>query len=307
MTELRVIRVPVCWSILAIIIAFGPPKMLAQSQLETTLKQFNSQTVKGYIQPIGDLFGANMNGGIFHSADIPTAGLQLRVDIIAMGSVVGDDQKSYTVQTPAGFTPATFKTATIFGGKKTVVYDPSSGLSYSGRADGIINTSLFPLAVPQLTIGSLYGTNLKIRYIPIPSIGDDQFPSTTLFGIGAQHNISQYLPSVPLALSAGLFYSSLTVGDLLDFKGFTIGAQASKDFSVLELYGGLAWEQSTLNIKYTSTDINSGSPIVDITLDGANNFRFTFGAALNLAIFHIFADANFGSITSFTGGLGFGI
>ena len=45
---------------------------------------------------------------------------------------------------------------------------------------------------------------------------------------------------------------------------------------------------------------------VDITLTGANNFRFTVGVGLSLGILKIFADANFGSVTNYSAGIGFG-
>jgi hypothetical protein len=91
----------------------------------------------------------------------------------------------------------------------------------------------------------------------------------------------------------------------MDFNGFAVNAQASKTISILVLYGGIAYESSTMGLKYTSTDPLL-PPAVDIEMDGANNVRFTVGAGLSLGILKIFADANFGSITNFSGGIGFG-
>jgi hypothetical protein len=180
------------------------------------------------------------------------------------------------------------------------------GVQYKGP-DGLFNTSLFPLATPQLTIGSIFGTEAIIRLVPVPKIGDGKVPSATLWGIGGRHSISQYIPSCPLAIAAGVFYSSFTAGDLIDYKGLSFGAQASKDFSLLTIYGGFAVESGTTEVKYTyaGTGVASGTG-VDISMDAANKFRFTVGLTLNLGIFKIFADANFGKIMNFTGGLGLG-
>jgi hypothetical protein len=117
--------------------------------------------------------------------------------------------------------------------------------------------------------------------------------------------VSQYLPSVPLDIAGHFFYNRFRVGDLINVSGISIGAEASKSISVLTFYGGFAWEQSTMNLKYTPS--NATEPLVDLTLDGANNFRFTLGLGLNLAFFSVFGDANFGSVTNFTAGIGFGI
>jgi hypothetical protein len=63
------------------------------------------------------------------------------------------------------------------------------------------------------------------------------------------------------------------------------------------------YEKSTLTLTYKSTA--SGTD-VNIDLEGSNVIRATVGAGLNLGVFKIFADANFGALTSFAGGIGFG-
>jgi hypothetical protein len=283
-----------------------PSRATAQSSLEDALKQYSGTTVRGYIQPMVDLFGANLNSGFFAGPAAPQGKLSFGLSIIAMASQVGDDQKTYTAETPAGWTPATFQTATIFGSTGTTVQNQTnSALQYRG-SDGLINTSLFPLAVPQLAIG-MGGTQGVIRYVSTPSFGsNDEFPKTTLFAAGLRHNVGKYLGVLPIDLGVGAMYSSFTVGDLVKVTGLTVGAQVSKTFAVLTLYGGLAWEQSSTNLTYTSTD-PTVSGTVDIDLDGANTFRTTAGMALKLAIVRLFADINVGSVTNFSGGLSFGL
>jgi hypothetical protein len=299
-----------CRAVPAILLALAMVATSSQSpagsKLEDILRQQSLSNVAGYIQPMADSFGANMNAGLYNSADVPETGLHFAVDIVGMVSMVSDDQKSYTAQAPANFTPSTFKTATIFGDKGSTVTDANNpGLSYKG-SDGIISATMFPLAVPQLTIGSIYGTEAVIRFITTPSIGDDKFPKTTLFGIGGRHNIARYVPELGFDISANIFYNKFTVGDLIDFNSFAIGAAAGKSFSILSVYGGLQYEKSSMNLKFTSANATSSSAAVDMSLDGANNFRFLAGLKLQLAIFRIFANANFGSVTNFSGGIGFG-
>jgi hypothetical protein len=277
----------------------------AQTDLETALKQYNSQTVKGYIQPLADMFGANMQAGFYHSAAIPSSGFHFSFQIIGMGSLLDDSQKEYVAPTPEGWTPASFKTATIFGGKGTEVsHSINPGLKYKG-SDGIFNTKFVPLAAPQITIGSLFGTELSFRFVPIPKMSEDQFPSGSLWGVGLRHSISQYIDDSPVDIAVGGFMSSFKFGDLIDFKGYAVGAQASKEFSILILYTGMSYEKSDMNLKYTTTD-PSVAPLVDMNLNGANNFRFTVGAGLSLWIIHLFADANFGTVTNFSAGIGLG-
>jgi hypothetical protein len=289
----------------AILCVFAVVTASAQTSLEDALKQYSGDAVKGYIQPVADLFGANMHAGFYQTADIPKMGFVFSFDIVGMVALVGDDQKSYNATAPPGFTPAQYKTSTIFGGKATEVSNTTNpSLKYRG-SDGIFNTSIFPLAVPQVTIGSIYGTVATVRFLTVPKIGDDKVPDVTLWGIGVRHNVSQYFPKLPLSISVGVHFNSFTAGDLVSFKGFAFGAQASKSFSVLTLYGGLGYEKSTMTLKYTSTD-PSVPASVSVDLDGANTFRFTGGLKLSLGFFKLFADANLGAVTHFSGGIGFG-
>jgi hypothetical protein len=277
----------------------------SQTSLENALKQYNGDAVKGYIQPVADLFGANMHSGFYHSAQMSRTGFHLSFDIVAMAAMVGDDQKTYEASAPAGFTPAKFMTATVFGEKGSeITHATIAGLKYKG-SDGIFNTKAFPLAVPQLSIGYVYGTEAIVRFLPVPKIGDDKIPQITLWGVGLRHSISQYMPKVPVDLAAGFFYHSFKAGDLINYKGLSFGAQASKTWSILTLYTGLSYEKSSLNLTYNSTDVTV--PVnVDVELDGANKFRFTGGICLTLGFLKLFADANLGAVTAFSGGIGFG-
>ena len=286
----------------AIVCALMITGATAQTEIEKAIQQYSAETVTGYVQPVADLFGADMHAGYYHNAWIAPSGFSLGFDIVAMGSIVQDAQKYYTANTPAGFDPATFKTATIFGGTGATVN--FNGLSYKG-SDGIFNTSIFPLIVPQLRIGSLYGSDLTLRFITIPEIGENKMPVITLWGVGVRHSISQYIPHSPVDIAAGVYFNSFTVGDLMDFKGFAANIQASKSIKILILYGGIAYENSKMNLAFKSTDPTVPAT-VDIDLDGSNNFRFTVGVGLSLGIIKVFADANFGTVTSYSGGIGFG-
>ena len=277
----------------------------AQSDLETALEQYGRDTVEGYIKPLADLFGANMHAGYYHSAKIGTLKPSVEISIIGMASSVSDDQKSYTASAPEGFAPATYTTATVFGGKgATIRHATVPGLQHKG-SDGIVDASFFPLAVPQVS-ASIMGTEGIVRFMKTPSIDSDTFPETTLMGLGLRHSVSQYIPLFPVDVAVGAFYNSFTAGDLIDFKGYAFGVQASKGIGPLTGYGGLALEKSTMNVSYTSeADLLAGT--VDLDIDGDNSFRLTLGGRFSLAVLRIFADLNIGSVTNFSGGLAFGI
>jgi hypothetical protein len=279
---------------------------LSQTSIEDAIRQFGGDNITGYVQPIVDFFGANMNSGYYHSAAIPKSGFGFSFELVAMGALVKDEQKTFTANTPAGFTPGTFSTATVFGGKGTEVTSTVNPLLKYRGADGVFNTSIFPQGVPQIRIGSIQGTEALVRFVTIPKIGGETLPKTTLWAAGLRHSLSQWIPDSPLDLAVGVYYGRFTAGDIIESKEFSVGVQASKSLSILTVYGGLAVEKSTMDLNYTSSNAAAAGQ-VSVSIEGANKFRATAGAALSLGFFHLFADANFGTVMLFSGGIGFGM
>jgi hypothetical protein len=277
----------------------------AQNPFEDAIKQLTSDNAKGYLQPFVSSFGANLNSGLYHSANIGELGFALRFDIVSMATLIGDAEKKYKAVAPQPFSQEPVGTATIFGDLGTVVKDPVYGMEYQFQ-NGQVKTDYVFFASPQLTIGDVYHSQVIIRYVPIPKI--EGFPKVTLFGIGGRHNVSHYFPVVPLDVAASIYYQTFDIGDIFQAKTFNFGAQASKTFSVLTLYGGLQYETSSMDVSYTyegEYGATKGTKM-NLSMDGDNHFRFTAGLNVNLFVLNLFADVNIGSMTMFSGGLGFG-
>jgi hypothetical protein len=282
---------------------FVSSAMFAQNPFEDAIKQLSSENVKGYLQPFINGIGANLNSGLYNTAEIGESGFHLRLTVVAMGTLIGDAEKTYDATPPQPFSQTPVPTATVYGGTGAVVNGPlGSGIQYQFQ-NGQVKTSIIPLAAPQLTLGTFFGTQAIVRYAPIPEIQD--FPKVTLFGIGAQHNLNRYLSSLPVDLSAGVFYQSLTVGDIIDVKAFNLGAQASKSWALFTLYGGVQYETSSMNLTYTYTG-SSARPTLSVDFTGENKLRATAGLGLNLVILHLNADISVGKVTVASAGIGFG-
>ena len=275
----------------------------AQNPVENAIKQLSSDNVRGYVQPFVNSFGANLNSGYYHSAAIEDMGFHLQFQLVGMGTLIGDEEKTYGAKSP--YSNDQVQTATLFGGLGTQVTDPNSQLTYQFQ-NGQVKTSIVGLAVPQVTVGNIFGTQAVVRYVPIPET--DNFPKTTLFGIGVRHSISRYLPTFPADLAAGIFYSKLTIGDIFEANALSFGGQISKSFSIVTLYGGLQYETSTMTLDYAYTGLGSTpNSKVHLDIDGENHVRATAGLTLDLVILHLNADASIGKVTTFSGGLGFGL
>ncbi|MFQ5797157.1 MAG: DUF6588 family protein [Bacteroidota bacterium] len=173
---------------------------------------------------------------------------------------------------------------------------------------------LLPLAAPQISVGTVLGTALTLRYLPAIEL-NDEIGKLKYFGFGIQHNPSVWFP-MPLVVdvSVGFFTQKLTVGDLFESNATHFGIQASKTFGpgLLSLtpYLGVGWESSTMRFTYTFIGTSVGGSFavpVDFELEGENTTRLTAGVSLKLAIFNINADYSLGNTKTASIGLMFAI
>ncbi len=296
----------------ALLLVFAIPmsRAAAQSGLESALEQFSGETIKGYMQPLADVLIANLASG-YTNGGSPGKKFHFGVELVAMGARIDDALRTYLASTPSGFLPATFETATIFGGQGSVVNHSSvPGLSYRGP-DGILDrtSEYFPTAAPQVRLGGILGTDLVVRYASsslVPLLDESDFPTLTLFGVGVEHSISQYFPDLLFDLSAGLSYNSLSFGDIVDLSGLSLGVHAGKDFGPLALFIGAATNGGSMKLTYTTTDPSAPSPTVDVDLDVKRAIRLSGGAAIKLGPLHVFGEAGFGDVKTYSAGLRIG-
>jgi hypothetical protein len=292
------------FSLLITLIAVGTA--FPQNVFEDAIKQLSSENVKGYIQPLLDGFGANLNSGFPGSASINT-GVHIRLQFIGMATVIGDAERSYKATPPEPFNQTGVETATIFGDRGTVIQGPM-GMQYQFQ-NGQIRTDWLPFAVPQLTFGNFYGTQGMLRYIKVSERED--IPQISFFGIGARHSISQYFPLLPVDIAASIYYQSFNVGEIMEARTTAFGAQVSKSFVLVTVYGGLQYENSTVNLEYTYTGPLPPGDLSDrhvsLDLKGENNIRLITGVGFSLGILHLHGDINIGKVIVLSAGVGFGV
>jgi hypothetical protein len=159
---------------------------------------------------------------------------------------------------------------------------------------------MVPFAIPQLSIGSVYGTDLTFRFFTYSF--EEEIGDLTQFSWGIRHSISQYLPLVPVDLAVGFYNSYFTIGEYIDCSSWIVTAQASKTVSIFTFYGGLGYEMSNLKIDYHEEEVD-----ISYDLKGINSIRLTAGITFNLGPVKLNADYNLASQSSFSAGLGIGI
>jgi hypothetical protein len=302
--EMHVMRAATRVSLFAVIVLTLSSTCYSQTPLEDAVKQLNSDLVKGYLQPFINSASANINAGHYSTAQIPDMGFTFRLQVVGAGTVIGDAEKTYTATPPSPFAQNPVQTATVFGDRGASVSGPANMTYYF--QNGQIKANLFPSVVPQLTIGSVFGTQAVLRYASIPEFHD--FPRSTLFGVGAQHSISRYLPDVPVDLAVGIYYNNFSVGDFITSHAMCYGAHVSKTFAIITAYGGLQYETASMDVNYTFTGQGSvPSTTIGLQLESEVSVVATVGLDFNLGILHVNGDANFGKVTALSGGIGFGI
>jgi hypothetical protein len=203
------------------------------------------------------------------------------------------------------------------------------------------NLSLLPLAVPQVEIGSLYGTELMLRFIPSLDWGNN-IGRFGFWGVGVKHSISQYIPMLPFELAAqGVVQGSRltnTIGVtgaqlLAETTIFNANIHASKRFGIVEVFSGLSYDALNVNASYTfvlplSLQIQLGllkpvteNGVTNYVVDAAAGFpgdtqpqvarvnlanstlRWTLGGAVHLGNVSIVADYNLSTFSMLTAGV----
>lgn len=215
--------------------------------------------------------------------------------------VVSFGGKTYTVATPTG--------------NQSVTVQPDT-IQLSGVSGFLEDLSILPLAAPQLTIGTFYGTALSFRYLPDVEI-DKDLGKFKYFGFGVQHNPSMWIPvPLPVDISVGFFTQTMEVGKIFKSEASTLGIYLSKQFGPgmfnITPYAGLMLESSNITVTYDFTLEDTPAPGVktilpiEFEVEGQNSSRFLVGASIKLALINLNVDYNIAKYNSISAGLAFG-
>ena len=282
---------------------------LKGQSIDQRLTAFTQDYARGYVQPFADVFGANLNSGLYQGAN-GSGGLDVYAGFKLMGAMVPSGKLNFLIASP--YNGVTSSTATIFGGNGSTIpgYDqhPGAPQKYLDGASNLQSVKLVPLIIPQVSLGNFAGTQLMFRFIPARDLS--QIGKLSMFGFGVQHSISQYIPLFPVRLSAQVAYQSISVGDNFSAKAYSVGVQASKNLIILTLYGGIAVEKSDFSLTYVYNSPIGIHPAsyqgekYSIDLTGSNRFRATIGIVVHLLLFDVNADYNAGDISVISAGIG---
>ena len=273
---------------------------VSAQDLEEGVSRYTSANGKLYIQPLADVFGANLNSGWYHSARIQRWGFHMSFGLVAMAAPISDDQRTFIAVEEEGFgaVPGT-ELPTIFG-----TTDPEYIPSLDDSVSGAMDANWFPFIVPQVTIGNVFGTELILRYISINA--NEEIGKISLFGWGIRHSISQYAPFLPIEMAVGYFGQKFTVGEVIEAISFHTGVQASYHLGRICFYSGLGYEVANLDLNYEHEDEVGAIQEVYFNLESKNRWRLTAGIFFDLPVVKIFFDYNLAAQQTFSAGIALG-
>ncbi len=313
-----------------------------------------SKLTEGYVNPVMKGLMYSMNGGWYTTAKTHKK-FGFDITINANASFVPDADKMFD------FIESEYRYLTVSGGNTslpTIMSEDDTETTVNVRIpnqDGTtFNVASFEMpggitedlpmnAVPtpmiQIGFGLPFKTDIKLRLVPKQ---DFDGVEANLFGLGLQHDLTQYLGPIdklPLSISILGAFTNMKVAYTIDNEGeldgvevangeaefkmdtFTIQALASLDFKIITIYGGFGYNngKSTVKLKgeYDLTyDVEDSSGNVigtanDTVIDpinlgfDANGMRATLGTRLNIGFFKIFADYTLQEYNTVSAGIAF--
>ncbi len=291
--------------------------------LEGLLTQVGEDYAVGYSSPFLHSFGPNANSNMYSTAHIPWTGLVFGVGVKVMGTQLNEtdqsfsqvidnvDLSTYDPSIPAGTMGTVYMSGpTIFGDTETngtvEGYVGAFQMFSAETIPGLVDTRWSPLVTPEAYIGGVAGLKLTVRYLPEMDTGD--FGKTKYWGYGLQWNANGILKNLPVDVMVGFFTQEINVGSVYESTANTFFAGASKDFTLLTVYGGVAMEDSEMDVNYvfehpTDPGLNAD---VSFSVEGAQDTRFTLGATLDI-LAKLNVEMGVGNkLTSYSAGLMFG-
>ena len=171
---------------------------------------------------------------------------------------------------------------------------------------------VLPFAAPQITVGTIFGTNISARYLSYKdykNIGDISW-----VGFGGIHNPGVWFPNpLPVDIGIGYYQQNIKLGDIIENNSSLFGVYVGKTFGsafAFIPYAGITVEKSNTKIKYTGNITDRGGIDVNVPinfeLEGENTTGLMVGFTIKLGLININADYKVAKSKTATGGISLG-
>ncbi len=280
-----------------------------------------------YLEPFTTAFGSNLNSGFVGGLKLDSklgplpVGVNIYAGVKFSGLILNSEDQYFDLTYKDKYkyngqdVDATFvvkNAPTVFGSTTPSVADVYVNNVKVGTQEligGVANTKFVPLFIPQLGIGSIYGTDVVVRYFPTLSLGN--YGRIGFTGFAIRHNFSSYIPKMPFDIALQGGYQNFNVENedgskIINANATFINLQFNKNIALFSIYGAAQYENFSIDVSYIYTNPFAGEIPVNFTQKGDSHFRGILGASFHLFPVVINADLNFGKRFIFTAGIGAG-
>lgn len=268
-------------------------------QVDEIISSYTGINANGYLQPLADVLTSTFNSGHIRKTSIDS-GFHLYIGATGFATGInGDRLKYFTGTTDRNFSPEqSAQVSTIVGPAKYVSVNGANGTSYTFPAG--LGLKYFVLAVPQITLGSIYGTEFNARFIAVDLGGD--FGKISVMGGGVRHDLTRHLmPKSKLKVSAEYCYQQFKAGDYVALTMHKAGVYAGQQGKMFNYYGYVGYQNGAMSINYNGSI--DASP-VNIKLTNKNPLLLSVGIGAKLSIFRLDLQASFINPLVLTGSFG---
>jgi hypothetical protein len=292
--------------------------MWAQDEeaLAERIKRLGEGLLRGYMQPLVTAFGSGISSGLFHSAyshdplgfDLGVRGVFVTIPNSARYFSGKAMICSLTIDGLGYDSVDVYNMSTVFGpAESTMVPVSRNAVAIPPVVPGGFDMSYVPLAVPQLNIGLIAGSEIALRYLPFRFHGS----AMNFLGIGFKQEITK-LPGIsavpmPLAIAVGAAYQAFYIDDelgeqVVNSRTWSVQVLISKRLAVFEPFAGVGIEETKVyfpyEFEYDVPDPNNPGDLLTITEEinvemyGENEYRAMLGFSLRLGFMLLHYDYN---------------
>ncbi len=257
--------------------------LFSSAQVNTYIGAYSGVNKDGYLQPIANVLTSSFNTGIVQYSRIDS-GFYFYFGIIGSASLVlSENLKFFDAVTPENFIPNAIVSApTLLGPRNSVNYQGINGTVYTFPAG--IGLKFLSLAVPQISIGNLAGTEFTGRFFAYDT--KDDVGKINYLAIGARHDLSQYFFKNKNAdLSISYTYQKASTGTYLDFHSHLAKAIMGRSGKRWNYFAFVGYQKSKIKGTYKSTD--EKEEIVHYDLDNKNNLITGISGGISLGKLHM--------------------
>ncbi|PSQ74358.1 MAG: hypothetical protein BRD36_02410, partial [Bacteroidetes bacterium QH_7_64_110] len=257
----------------------------AQDDLGDALETVGQQYADGYTKPVTDALGANLNAGLFRTAEVGGEGvipvIDVYVGVAGMGALTAgledsfrptDDQvqtendRTLRIEYPNTDFPTAFGENESPGRADVIDRETGMKVDEAPLPSSLIDTPIAPLGVPQVGVGTVLGTDAQLRYLPETNISS--YGSVSLFGLSVRHSLSQYIPLSPLNVAVQGTWQSLAL------YTFATNGETST----------IAFDQDAANSVRALAGVSVTLAVIQLNVDYALGSTNTVSAGVGLAL-----------------------